>query len=124
MSHFLIFQATAIGCGHEMLAIVYLPAINPYRRLDLKITVFRYRNSQINQIIHGKGAITADTALRLGRFFKMSPHFWLNLQNRFDLEVTEDQLADRLDKEVHAINTDVAYRKLNRDFIETDEGAD
>ena len=54
----------------------------------------------------------------------MSPHFWLNLQNRFDLEVTEDQLADRLDKEIHAINTDVAYRKLNRDFIETAEGTD
>ncbi|MFZ0133659.1 MAG: HigA family addiction module antitoxin, partial [Desulfobacterales bacterium] len=74
-----------ICCGHEMLAIVFLPAINPQRRLNLKISVFRYRDSQINQIVHGKGAITADTALRLGRFFKMSPHFWLNLQNRFDL---------------------------------------
>jgi hypothetical protein len=69
-------------------------------------------------------AITADTALCLGRFFKMSPHFWLNLQNRFDLEVTEDQFADRLDKEIQAINTDVAYRKLNRDFIESAEGTD
>ena len=107
-----------------MLAIVYLPAVNRHRRLDLKISDFRYRNSQINQIVHGKRAITADTALRLGRFFKMSPHFWLKLQNRFDLEVTEDQLADRLNKEIHAINTDVAYRKLNRDFIETAEGTD
>ena len=109
------FYATAI-CGHEMLAIVFLP-INPHRRLNLKISVFRYRNSQINQIFHGKRAITADTAMRLGRFFKMSRHFWLNLQNRFDLEVTEDQLADRPDKEIHAIDTDVAYRKLNRYFI-------
>lgn len=107
-----------------MLAIVFLPAFYPHRRLDLKISVFRYRNSQINQIVHGKRAITADTALRLGRFFKMSPHFWLNLQNRFNLEVTEDQLADRLDKEIHAINTDVAYRKMNRDFIETAEDTD
>ena len=79
---------------------------------------------RINQIVHGKRAITADTALRLGRFFKMSPHFWLNLQNGFDLEVTEDHLADRLNKEIHAIDTDVAYRKLNRDFIETAEVAD
>ena len=83
-----------------MLAIVFLPAINPHRRLDLKISVFRYRNSQIYQ------------------------NFWLNLQNRFDLEVTEDQLADRLDKEIHVINTEVAYRKMNRDFIETAEGTD
>ncbi|MGA8239471.1 MAG: HigA family addiction module antitoxin [Desulfobacterales bacterium] len=90
----------------------------------MKISVFRYRDSKINQIVHGKRAITADTALRLGRFFKMSPHFWLNLQNRFDLEVTEDQFADRLDKEIQAINTDVAYRKLNRDFIESAEGTD
>jgi addiction module HigA family antidote len=55
---------------------------------------------RINEIVHDKRSITADTALRLGRFFEISPQFWLNLQNRFDLEVTEDLLADRLDKEV------------------------
>lgn len=43
---------------------------------------------RINEIIHGKRSITADTALRLGRFFGMSPQFWLNLQTRYDLEVT------------------------------------
>lgn len=59
---------------------------------------------RINEIVHGKRGITADTALRLGRFFGMSPQFWLNLQNRYDLEVTEDLLADRLTKEVHALN--------------------
>jgi addiction module HigA family antidote len=63
---------------------------------------------RINEIVHGKRAITADTALRLGRFFKMSPHFWLNLQNRFDLEVTADRLADRLDKEMHAFTSENA----------------
>lgn len=47
---------------------------------------------RINEIVHGKRSITADTALRLGRFFNMSPQFWLNLQTRYDLEVTEDQL--------------------------------
>ena len=60
---------------------------------------------RINEIVHGKRAITADTALRLGRFFKMSPQFWLNLQTRFDLEVAEDLLADRLVKEVHVLSS-------------------
>jgi antitoxin HigA-1 len=58
---------------------------------------------RINEIIHGKRSITADTALRLGRFFNMSPQFWLNLQTRYDLEVTEDKLENRLDNEVHAL---------------------
>ena len=58
---------------------------------------------RINEIVHGKRSITADTALRLGRFFGMSPQFWLNLQTRYDLEVTEDLLEYRLDAEVHAL---------------------
>ena len=63
---------------------------------------------RINEIVHGKRAITADTALRLGRFFGMAPQFWLNLQNRYDLEVTEDMLVGRLDKEVRALNSHAA----------------
>jgi addiction module HigA family antidote len=63
---------------------------------------------RINEIVHGKRSITADTALRLGRFFEIAPQFWLNLQNRFDLEVAEDLLADRLDREVHAFNSNAA----------------
>lgn len=63
---------------------------------------------RINEIVHGKRSITADTALRLGRFFEIAPQFWLNLQNRFDLEVTEDSLADRLDKEVHVRSSNAA----------------
>jgi len=59
---------------------------------------------RINEIVHGKRSITADTALRLGRFFRMSPQFWLNLQTRYDLEVTEDLLANRLDDEVQALH--------------------
>jgi addiction module HigA family antidote len=58
---------------------------------------------RINEIVHGKRSITADTALRLGRFFDMSPQFWLNLQSRYDLEMAEDLLEDRLDDEVHAL---------------------
>ncbi|MFO8091002.1 MAG: HigA family addiction module antitoxin [Desulfatiglandaceae bacterium] len=60
---------------------------------------------RINEIVHGKRSITADTALRLGRFFAMSPQFWLNLQTRYDLEMTEDFLANRLDDEVHALHS-------------------
>jgi len=63
---------------------------------------------RINEIVHGNRSITADTALRLGRYFGLSPRFWLNLQNRFDLEITEDLLADRLEKEVHILNSDAA----------------
>ena len=63
---------------------------------------------RINEIVHGKRSITADTALRFGRFFGMSPQFWLNLQNRYDLETTEDSLAGRLDREVHAIDSSAA----------------
>ena len=63
---------------------------------------------RINEIIQGKRSITADTALRLGRFFKVAPQFWLNLQSRFDLEVAEDLLADRLDKEVSVLSTNAA----------------
>jgi plasmid maintenance system antidote protein VapI len=53
--------------------------------------------------VHEKRSITADTALRLGRFFGMTPQFWLNLQNRYDLETTEDLVGKRLNNEVNAL---------------------
>jgi addiction module HigA family antidote len=56
---------------------------------------------RINEIIHGKRAITPDTALRLSRYFGLSERFWVNLQARYDLEVVKDRLKDRLGKEVH-----------------------
>jgi antitoxin HigA-1 len=55
---------------------------------------------RINEIVHGQRTITADTALRLSRFFGMSERFWLNLQVRYDLEVEKDRLGDRLESEV------------------------
>ena len=55
---------------------------------------------RINEIVHGKRRITADTALRLAHYFKMSPQFWLGLQMDYDLDVEEDRLADRLPNEV------------------------
>lgn len=59
---------------------------------------------RINEIVHGRRSITADTALRLGRFFSMSAQFWLNLQTRYDLDVAEDYLDDRLDQEVRVFD--------------------
>lgn len=56
---------------------------------------------RINEIIHGKRRITADTALRLAHYFKMSPQFWLGLQMDYDLDLEEDRLSSRLDKEVN-----------------------
>ncbi len=55
---------------------------------------------RINEIVHGKRRITADTALRLAHYFKMSPQFWLGLQMDYDLDIEEDKLAARLNKEV------------------------
>ena len=58
---------------------------------------------RINQIVHGKRSISADTALRLARYFGTSERFWLNLQVRYDLEVEKERLGDRLDTEVRAL---------------------
>jgi addiction module HigA family antidote len=55
---------------------------------------------RINEIVHGRRAITADTALRLGRFFTMEAQFWLNLQTHYDMEVALEALDGRLDREV------------------------
>ena len=55
---------------------------------------------RINEIVLGKRGITADTALRLARYFKMSPQFWLGLQMDYELDVAEDMLGGRLEKEV------------------------
>ena len=58
---------------------------------------------RINEIVHGKRAITADTALRLGRFFRNSPRFWLNLQTGFDLENEADRLGTKLTRDVEIL---------------------
>ena len=53
---------------------------------------------RINEIVHGKRRITADTALRLARYFGTTDRFWLNLQTRFDLEIEKDHLGNALDQ--------------------------
>src|SRR5438093_10206988 len=55
---------------------------------------------RINEIVHGTRAISADTALRLARYFGTSERFWLNLQARYDLEIEKDRLGKRLQREV------------------------
>ena len=83
----------------EILLEEFLKPMNlSQNRLAMDIRVPARR---INEIVHGKRRITADTALRLGRFFKNSPQFWLGLQQMdYDLDVAEDKLSDRLDREI------------------------
>jgi addiction module HigA family antidote len=75
----------------------------------LQITQYRLAKDigvtprRINEIVHGRRSISADTALRLGRFFNMEAQFWLNLQNHYDMEVALETLQDRLDQEVHPL---------------------
>ncbi|MFI5212935.1 MAG: HigA family addiction module antitoxin [Gemmatimonadales bacterium] len=58
---------------------------------------------RINEIVHGTRAVSADTALRLARFFGTSERFWLNLQTGYDLEIERDRLKARLSKEVRVL---------------------
>lgn len=53
---------------------------------------------RINEIVHGKRAVTADTALRLAKFFEMSPQFWLGLQTQYDLDVAEDKILAEIER--------------------------
>lgn len=69
-------------------------------RLALEIGVPTRR---INEIVLGKRRITADTALRLARYFGVSAQFWLGLQMDYDLDIAEDTLADRLNREVRPL---------------------
>lgn len=72
----------------------------------LKISQYRLAKDigvaprRINEIVHGLRAISADTALRLGKYFNTSPQFWLNLQSHFDLEIEAAELASVLKNEV------------------------
>ena len=76
---------------------------------SLKISQYRLAKGinvparRINEIVHGKRSVTADTALRLARYFGTSERFWMNLQARYDLEVEKDRLGGRLAKEVEVL---------------------
>jgi antitoxin HigA-1 len=75
--------------------------------LDLHVPVTR-----IAEIVHGRRAITSDTALRLGRYFNTSARFWLNLQAAHDLEVARDRLLRTIERDVHPLTAGVARRRV------------
>lgn len=86
----------------EILAEEYLVPLNISQyRLAADIGVPAPR---ITEIVHGRRSITADTALRLARYFGTSDRFWLNLQTRYDLEIERDKLGDALSKITPAID--------------------
>ncbi len=86
--------------GEVLLEEFLVPLGLSQYRLSREINVPPRR---INEIVHRKRAITADTALRLARFFSTSEQFWLNLQSRYDLEIERDRLGHRLRKEVSVL---------------------
>jgi addiction module HigA family antidote len=55
---------------------------------------------RISEIVNEKRSVTADTAMRLGKFFDMTPAFWLNMQMRYDLDLAEDEMRERIEREV------------------------
>ncbi len=73
--------------------------------MDLRVPVTR-----IADIVNERRGISADTALRFARYFKNSPTFWMNLQTRYDLEVAEDQIAAKVERDVQPLET-VASRQ-------------
>ena len=70
--------------------------------LDLRVPVTR-----IAEIVHERRAISTETALRLGRYFNTTPVFWMNLQVRYDLEVAEDEQAEKIARDVQPLEASV-----------------
>ena len=83
--------------GEVLLEEFLKPLDLSQNRLAIEIGVDARR---INEIVQGKRAVTANTALRLARYFDMSPEFWLGLQSQYDLDVEEDKMGAQLKKEV------------------------
>lgn len=95
-------KLTAIHPGEVLMEEFLKPMKLSQNRLAIDIGVDGRR---INEIVQGKRAITADTALRLSRFFGNSAQFWMGLQTQYDLDIAEDQLGKRLDQEVRPLAT-------------------
>ena len=79
--------------SEEFLKPLELGQVEAARRLDISL-------NRLNEIVLGKRRVSAETALRLGRYFGMSPQFWLGLQAEYDLDVASDELGERLLQEV------------------------
>lgn len=69
-------------------------------------------SNRISQIVHGKREITADTALRLGKYFGIEPEFWLNLQMRYNMKVAKSKVGERIEKEVKIRSAQASERNL------------
>ncbi|HKY99880.1 MAG TPA: HigA family addiction module antitoxin [Rhabdochlamydiaceae bacterium] len=93
-------KLSPIHPGEVLLEEFIKPMQLSQNRLAIDIGVDARR---INEIVLGKRAVTADTALRLSRFFGNSPQFWLGLQTQYDLDIAEDHLGKRLDREVRPL---------------------
>ncbi|HRN69225.1 MAG TPA: HigA family addiction module antitoxin [Promineifilum sp.] len=90
-------ELSPVHPGEVLLEEFLIPMDLSQNRLALDIHVPPRR---INEIVQGKRRITTDTALRLARYFDMSPQFWLGLQLDYDLDVAEDELSERIEREV------------------------
>jgi addiction module HigA family antidote len=97
-------KLSPIHPGEVLLEEFIKPMNWSQNRLAINIGVDARR---INEIVLGKRSITADTALRLARFFGNSPQFWMGLQAQYDLDVAEDSLGKRLEREVRPMATAV-----------------
>jgi len=74
---------------------------------ELKLSQYRLAQElgvpamRINHVVNGKRPVTAELALRLGRYFGQNPRYWINLQSRYDMDIAEDALSERVSREVH-----------------------
>ena len=93
-------KLSPIHPGEVLLEEFIKPMNLSQNRLAIDIGVDARR---INEIVLGKRSVTADTALRLARFFGNSPQFWLGLQTQYDLDIAEDHIGKRLDREVRPL---------------------
>ena len=87
--------------GEVLLEDFLTPLAVTQHHLAISISVPPRR---INEIVHGKRRVTADTGLRLARYFGTTDHFWLNLQTRYDLEIEKDNLGSTLER-IHPIQS-------------------
>ena len=77
---------------------------------ELKLSQYRLAKDlginamRINYVINGKRPVNAELALRLGRYFSQEPRYWINLQSRYDMDITEDELSDQVAREVHPLS--------------------
>jgi addiction module HigA family antidote len=97
-------KKTPIHPGEILLEEFLVPLGISQYRLAKEISVPPRR---INEVVRGQRSISADTALRLARYFRTTERFWLNLQTRYDLEVVKDRLGNRLEREVTSFATKV-----------------